>query len=95
MATLLTRTDEIRRCYERELKQRPRLCGSLGVRFTIAAGHVIQVTQTRWRKNQSSAPLLDCVTRAVRRLKFPKTKGHKDEYTENFQFFDFSAPHPR
>jgi len=66
--------NEVRFCYEQQLAQDPQLSGRVAVRFTISAtGQVTaaQITSTTLQ----NANVEQCITRAVRRWRFPAPRG--------------------
>jgi TonB family protein len=61
----------IKRCYERQLLVDPGLAGKVVARFTIGAnGDVVASSASGLHPNVDS-----CVTRVIRRMRFPKPKG--------------------
>jgi len=67
------RVRELVGCYERELESNPGLKGRIDVRFTIdQAGRVKSVSLTQ---NTTNKAVGDCVTRRIRRYRFPSPEG--------------------
>ena len=66
--------DEVKACYEKELKTKPTLAGRIMVQFTIAAtGQVI--ASVLQRSTMDDARVENCIVQAVRGWEFPKPLG--------------------
>jgi hypothetical protein len=63
--------NQLRFCYEKELRKDPQLAGKVTVKFTI--GNAGKVTEAR--AEGMGAEVAACVTQAVKAIAFPKPKG--------------------
>lgn len=77
------RSSAVRACYERELRQKPRLRGSVLVEFTIQPrGNVTSVTAKR--NTTGDDAVVACVTSTIKRFRF--NPGPKQEVTYQHRF---------
>jgi TonB family protein len=67
-------SNQVRFCYEKELKKNPKLAGTVKVKFAIASnGSVASAAVTSSTLNNSAVE--SCLTGRIRRWKFPEPKG--------------------
>ena len=77
------RASAIRTCYERGLKANPNLRGKVKIRFTIATSG--RVTRIRVVSNSTgSSTVASCITKKVRRWRFPQPEGGVATFTNSF-----------
>ena len=68
------RQGAIRYCYEKQLQNNPGLSGRVTAQFTI--GENGRVTSTRIRRNTTGSEVLgSCISRLIKRWRFPKPNG--------------------
>jgi metallo-beta-lactamase class B len=67
--------NELKYCYERELRKMPDLFGTVWVQFTIEATGEVSMSTALKTSTTRQAPLESCVAAAVRRWRFPETGG--------------------
>jgi outer membrane biosynthesis protein TonB len=66
----------IQACYERGLKSKPGLRGSVNVNFVVATdGKVAHADAAQGDDALDDAPTVSCVLAAIRQLEFPQPKG--------------------
>jgi TonB family protein len=66
--------EQIKRCYQRELQVSPALTGRVTVKFVIAPSGAVQEATIR-DSNLGRPEVESCITRAVRRWRFPRPEG--------------------
>jgi hypothetical protein len=67
---------EIQACYERGLKAKPGLHGSVNVSFVVATdGKVVHADATDSDDALPDDPTVDCIVAAIRKLEFPQPRG--------------------
>lgn len=66
----------IQACYERALKAKPELRGSVDINFVVAPdGKVAHADVTQSDDTLDDAPTIDCILSELRKLAFPEPKG--------------------
>lgn len=72
--TISSRKDELKGCYDAELKSKPSLKGQMTVRFVIGVDGTVQTSEVR-SSTLASPAVEGCVAKVVRSLAFPRPKG--------------------
>lgn len=69
-------TPAIQACYERALKTKPELRGSVDINFVVAPdGKVAHAAVNESDDALEDAPTIDCILGEIRKLAFPEPKG--------------------
>jgi hypothetical protein len=73
---LQSATPAIQACYERGLKTKPELRGSVDINFVVAPdGKVAHADVNQSDDALADAPTIDCILAEIRKLTFPQPKG--------------------
>ncbi|MEE2755153.1 MAG: VIT domain-containing protein [Myxococcota bacterium] len=84
------RQGAIRRCYEKQLQNNPGLSGRVKAQLTIA--ETGRVTSTRIQKNTTGSEVLgSCISRLMKRWRFPKPEGGSVTVAFPFAFLPADA----
>lgn len=67
--------DEVRLCYERELKKAPKLEGKITVKFVIGADGKVKSANDDSEVAFANAKVTGCLLSVVKKLKFPRPNG--------------------